>query len=71
MLLPKVIPMRHSKDYKERLFVSSERSLTLASQLLVSIVSETTEVVVFSYVSEDRWAATSPLDEEHAKSSCV
>lgn len=73
MLLPKVIPMRHSKDYKERIFVSLEHSLTLGSQLLVDlcILSETTKVVVLLSVSDDRWVATPPLDEEHLNSPCV
>lgn len=65
--------MRHSKDYKERLFVSSERSLTLGSQLLVDLcmVSETTKVVVLLSVSDDRWVTTPPLDEEHLNSPRV
>lgn len=59
--------MRHSKDYKERLFVSSEQSLTLGSQLLVDlcIVSQTTKVVVLLSVSDDRLVVTPLLDEEH------
>lgn len=73
MLLPKVIPMRHSKDYKERLFVSAEWSLTLGSQLLVDLctVSETTKVVVLLSVSDDRWLATPLLDNEHLNSPCA
>lgn len=73
MLLPKVISMRHSKDYKEMLFVSSEWSLPLESQCLVDlcIVSETTKVVVLLSVSDGRWVVTPMPDDEHLNSLCV
>lgn len=65
--------MRHSRDYKERLFVSSELRLTLGSQLLLDLctLSETTKVVVLLSVSDDRWVVSPPLDEEHLNSCCV
>lgn len=62
--------MRHSKDYKERLFVSADWRPTLGSQLPVDpcAASEAAKVVVLLSASDDRWVAT---PEERLNSPCV